>query len=163
MKANTTGFKEATDEATSKATRKAASEAASDATGAATGTGAVRGVGRALRRTGTLAATAGLLTAGLLTGPAVAAGPAGRADSTQPATFAACAFYNGDALTVYGQHGDRVKQAQCLLANRHYLTWKDVTGNFGAKTRTAVTKFQTAHHLAADGKVGKGTWRALYS
>ncbi|MCZ1015907.1 peptidoglycan-binding domain-containing protein [Streptomyces noursei] len=123
----------------------------------------MRGVGRVLRRTGPLAATAGLLTAGLLTGPAVAAGPAGRADSTQPAAFAACAFYSGNALTVYGQHGDRVKQAQCLLANRHYLTWKDVTGNFGAKTRTAVKTFQTAHHLDADGKVGKGTWRALYS
>ncbi|MCZ0995275.1 peptidoglycan-binding domain-containing protein [Streptomyces noursei] len=159
MKANTTGFKEATDEAASKATGKATS----NATGAATGTGALRGVGRALRRTGTLAATAGLLTAGLLTGPAVAAGPAGRADSTQPAAFAACAFYSGNALTVYGQHGDRVKQAQCLLANRHYLTWKDVTGNFGAKSRSAVKKFQTAHHLDADGKVGKGTWRALYS
>ncbi|MFJ9613125.1 peptidoglycan-binding domain-containing protein [Streptomyces noursei] len=159
MKANTTGFKEATDEATSKATGKATSKA----TGAATGTGALRGVGRALRRTGTLAATAGLLTAGLLTGPAVAAEPAGRADSTRPAAFAACAFYSGNALTVYGQLGDRVKQAQCLLANRHYLTWKDVTGNYGAKTRTAVKKFQTAHHLDADGKVGKGTWRALYS
>ncbi|ANZ18589.1 putative peptidoglycan binding protein [Streptomyces noursei ATCC 11455] len=159
VKANTTGFKEATDEAASKATGKATS----NATGAATGTGALRGVGRALRRTGTLAATAGLLTAGLLTGPAVAAGPAGRADSTQPAAFAACAFYSGNALTVYGQHGDRVKQAQCLLANRHYLTWKDVTGNFGAKSRSAVKKFQTAHHLDADGKVGKGTWRALYS
>lgn len=71
----------------------------------------------AIRRTAVLTATAGLLTAGLLTGPASADGPAGeRAD-----TMAACAYYNGNALTVYGQRGDRVSQAQCLLANRRYL------------------------------------------
>ncbi|PJN39027.1 serine/threonine protein kinase [Streptomyces sp. CB02959] len=99
----------------------------------------------------------------MLTGPATAAATAGRDGSTRSATLAACAFYGGNALTVYGQHGDRVKQVQCLLANRHYLTWKDVTGSFGAKTRTAVTKLQTEHHLPANGKVDKKTWRALYS
>ncbi|MEW9521689.1 peptidoglycan-binding domain-containing protein [Streptomyces tubercidicus] len=112
----------------------------------------------AIRRTAVLAATAGLLTAGLLTGPASADGPAGeRAD-----TMAACAYYNGNALTVYGQRGDRVSQAQCLLANRRYLPWGDVTGYFGPKTRAAVKKFQSRHHLTADGKVDKKTWYALY-
>ncbi|MFL4492804.1 peptidoglycan-binding protein [Streptomyces sp. VTCC 41912] len=38
---------------------------------------------------------------------------------------------------------------------------QDVTGSFGAKTRTAVEGFQTRHHLTADGKVDKKTWRAL--
>ncbi|MFG2137258.1 peptidoglycan-binding protein [Streptomyces sp. NPDC048650] len=114
---------------------------------------------RTVRRAALLTATAGLLTAGLLTGPAHAAGPA-----PGPAgAMAACAYYSGTALTVYGQRGDRVSQVQCLLANRRYLPWGDVTGYFGPKTRAAVKKFQAGHHLTADGKVGSKTWRALYA
>lgn len=112
-----------------------------------------------LKRTAILTATAGLLTAGLLTGPAFADVP----DGGGAGTLAACAYYNGNALTVYGQRGDRVSQVQCLLANRRYLPWGDVTGYFGPKTRAAVKKFQSRHHLTADGKVGKKTWRALYA
>ncbi|MFJ9413985.1 peptidoglycan-binding protein [Streptomyces sp. NPDC101227] len=118
---------------------------------------------RTMRRTTTraavLTAAAGLLAAGLLTGPASAAAPA----AAPTGTMAACAYYSGTALTVYGQRGARVSQVQCLLANRRYLPWGDVTGNFGPKTRAAVKKFQSRHHLTADGKVGKKTWRALYS
>ncbi|MEU5017072.1 peptidoglycan-binding domain-containing protein [Streptomyces angustmyceticus] len=114
---------------------------------------------RAVQRTAVLTATAGLLTAGLLTGPASAAGPA----AARPGTLAACAYYNGTALTVHGQRGDRVSQVQCLLANRRYLPWRDVTGYFGPKTLAAVKKFQSRHHLTANGKVGKKTWRALYA
>lgn len=113
---------------------------------------------RALTRTAVLAASAGLLTAGLLTGPAAAAGPAAERGDT----LAACAYYNGRALTVYGQRGDRVSQVQCLLANRHYVRWGDVTGYFGPKTLAAVKKFQSRHHLTANGKVDKKTWHALY-
>ncbi|MFE3886971.1 peptidoglycan-binding protein [Streptomyces lydicus] len=113
----------------------------------------------AVKRTAVLTATAGLLTAGLLTGPASAAGPA----AGRPGTLAACAYYNGTALTVYGQRGDRVSQVQCLLANRRYLPWGDVTGYFGPKTLAAVKKFQSRHHLTANGKVDKKTWRALYA
>ena len=113
----------------------------------------------AVKRTAVLAATAGLLTAGLLTGPASADSPA----AARPGTLAACAYYNGTALTVYGQRGDRVSQVQCLLANRRYLPWGDVTGYFGPRTRAAVKKFQSRHHLSANGKVDKKTWRALYA
>ncbi|SOE13590.1 Putative peptidoglycan binding domain-containing protein [Streptomyces sp. 2323.1] len=113
---------------------------------------------RALTRTAVLAASAGLLTAGLLTGPASATGSAGG----RVGTLAACAYYNGRALTVYGQRGDRVSQVQCLLANRRYLHWGDVTGYFGPKTLAAVKKFQSRHHLTANGKVDKKTWHALY-
>ncbi|WP_438487892.1 peptidoglycan-binding domain-containing protein [Streptomyces sp. S186] len=132
------------------------------ATGTGTGTGVVRGAGRAVRRAGALAATAGLLTAGLLTGPASAAAPA-RPDAARTTALAACAYYKGTALTVPGQHGNRVKQVQCLLANRHYLTWDDLTGYFGDKTRTAVQKVQSRYHLPANGKVDRKTWHALYS
>ncbi|MFG2398911.1 peptidoglycan-binding domain-containing protein [Streptomyces lydicus] len=114
-----------------------------------------------IKRAAVLTATAGLLTAGLLTGPAAASSPA---PAGRPAgTLAACAYYNGTALTVYGQRGDRVSQVQCLLANRRYLPWGDVTGYFGPKTRAAVKKFQSRHRLTADGKVGTKTWRALYT
>lgn len=114
-----------------------------------------------IKRAAVLTATAGLLTAGLLTGPAAASSPAPAFRPT--GTLAACAYYNGTALTVYGQRGDRVSQVQCLLANRRYLPWGDVTGYFGPKTRAAVKQFQSRHHLTADGKVGRQTWRALYT
>ncbi|MFJ9411020.1 peptidoglycan-binding protein [Streptomyces sp. NPDC101393] len=116
----------------------------------------------AVRRTVVLTATAGLLTAGLLTGAASAGSPAAGHDGAA-GPRAACAYYNGTALTVYGQRNARVSQAQCLLANRRYLPWGDVTGYFGPKTRAAVKKFQSQHHLTADGKVGKKTWKALYA
>ncbi|MFB6535374.1 peptidoglycan-binding protein [Streptomyces noursei] len=128
-----------------------------------TGTGTGTSTSTGSRRAGLLAATAGLLVAGVLTAGPASAAATGPDDSTRPATLAACAYYDGNALTVYGQRGDRVKQVQCLLANRHHLSWQDVTGSFGAKTRTAVKEFQTKHHLTADGKVDKKTWRALYA
>ncbi|MEV0369233.1 peptidoglycan-binding domain-containing protein [Streptomyces sp. NPDC050636] len=117
------------------------------------------GRARASRRAAVLAATVGLLTGGLLAAPAA---QATQAQEPQLDTHAACTYYDGDKLTVYGQHGARVSQVQCLLANRHYLGWSSVTGNFGDKTLAAVKKFQSRHHLTADGKVGKKTWHALY-
>lgn len=78
-------------------------------------------------------------------------------------TAAACAFYDGDALTMYGQRGDRVSQIQCMLANRHYLPWKAVDGVFGDRTLAAVERFQRDHPpLAVDGMVGTLTWNALW-
>lgn len=113
---------------------------------------------RALTRFAVLTASAGLLTAGLLTGPVSAA----ERTAQRPDTLAACAYYSGSALTVYGQRGDRVSQAQCLLANRRCLRWGEVTGYFGPKTLAAVKTFQSRHHLTANGKVDKKTWHALY-
>ncbi|WP_234025212.1 peptidoglycan-binding domain-containing protein [Streptomyces sp. MspMP-M5] len=158
MNTNTTSFEQATDTGTGMGMGMGKGAGP----GVRAGTGVARGTGRTVRRAGALAAAAGLLTAGLLTGPASAAAPA-RPVTAPPTTLTACAFYRGTALTVPGQHGNRVKQVQCLLANRHYLTWNDLAGYFGAKTRTAVTKFQSGHHLPANGKVDTKTWHALYS
>ena len=36
-----------------------------------------------------------------------------------------------------------------------------IDGDFGAKTRAAVMKYQRAHHLSVDGVVGATTWNAL--
>ncbi|MFG2225292.1 peptidoglycan-binding protein [Streptomyces sp. NPDC048644] len=111
------------------------------------------------RRSAVLAVSAGLMTAGLLAVPASAAGPA----EGPAGPMAACAYYSGSALTVHGQLNDRVRQVQCLLANRKYLPWSSLTGYFGDKTLAAVKKFQKAKHLTADGRVGKKTWKALSS
>jgi peptidoglycan hydrolase-like protein with peptidoglycan-binding domain len=113
---------------------------------------------RSIRRPAALAAVTGLMTAALLTGTA-----SGAQAATGPSPKAACAYYNGTALTVYGQRNDRVKQAQCLLANRKYLPWSSLTGYFGNQTLAAVKKFQKASHLTANGKVDKKTWKALYA
>jgi NlpC/P60 family/Putative peptidoglycan binding domain len=47
---------------------------------------------------------------------------------------------------------------QRLAANRICV---DVDGEFGPRTRRALTAFQRAHGLTPDGVVGKGTWGAL--
>ncbi|MEV4741006.1 serine/threonine-protein kinase [Streptomyces sp. NPDC049555] len=73
-----------------------------------------------------------------------------------------CRFYSGTALTQYGDKGDRVRQVQCILKARGYdLGPRGVDGDFGPDTRTAVRRFQQAHHLDVDGQVGKDTWPAL--
>ncbi|MEV4442282.1 peptidoglycan-binding domain-containing protein, partial [Streptomyces sp. NPDC049577] len=73
-----------------------------------------------------------------------------------------CRHYSGTALTQYGDKGDRVRQVQCILKARGYdIGPHGVDGDFGPDTRTAVKRFQKAHHLDADGQVGKDTWPAL--
>lgn len=112
-----------------------------------------------IRRTVTAFAAAGLLT---LTGAATAHS-ASAAPSGGMSPQAACAYYSGRALTVYGDHGSHVSQAQCLLANWHYLPWSGVDGAFGKTTLAAVKKFQRAHGLSVDGEVGAHTWAKLYA
>ncbi|MGK4578963.1 peptidoglycan-binding domain-containing protein [Kitasatospora sp. HPMI-4] len=110
------------------------------------------------------AAAAALLSLVCFAGVADAATPSA-ATTTAPGAEsprAACAFYDGRALTVYGDHGPRVSQVQCLLANRKYLPWRDVNGVFGKTTLAAVKKFQAKRGLPANGRVDAGTWAALY-
>jgi peptidoglycan hydrolase-like protein with peptidoglycan-binding domain len=52
-----------------------------------------------------------------------------------------------------------VRSLQYLLDARGAKVTVD--GVFGAKTKAAVVAFQRAHHLTADGVVGKQTWGAL--
>ncbi|WP_329117521.1 peptidoglycan-binding domain-containing protein [Streptomyces sp. NBC_01465] len=111
-----------------------------------------------LRRSAWAAAA---LTAVLALAPTATASAAQQPPTAD--TAAACAFYDGDALTMYGQRGDRVSQIQCMLANRHYLPWKAVDGVFGDRTLAAVERFQRDHPpLAVDGMVGTLTWNALW-
>ncbi|MFF0743034.1 peptidoglycan-binding protein [Streptomyces sp. NPDC004111] len=117
---------------------------------------------RTTLRTATAATLTGLVLAGgVLTGTSASAAAADTAAREPVRVAAACAYYQGSKLTVYGQKGDRVSQVQCLLANRKYLKWSDLDGEFGARTLAAVKKFQKNHGLTADGKVGTKTWHAL--
>ncbi len=66
-------------------------------------------------------------------------------------------------MAVYkrGSKGQPVKDIQQrLLALGHY--GGPVDGDFGPGTEKAVKAFQQSAGLAADGKVGKGTWAALF-
>ena len=62
-----------------------------------------------------------------------------------------------------GASGAPVREAQYLLARRHYLEAPDIDGVFGAHTTHAVREFQQSEGLAVDGIVGPATWSALLS
>lgn len=104
------------------------------------------------------ALAAAVLTAGLAVGTAEASAPA-----PAPSIARDCGYYYGTQLTVRGNTGDRVREAQCLL-----ISWgfgvgpQGVDGKFGANTEGAVRQFQEWYGgLAVDGKVGVNTWAAL--
>ena len=59
-----------------------------------------------------------------------------------------------------GSKGEQVKTAQRLLNALGY-SCGTVDGIFGAKTVSAVKKFQTAKKLTADGIIGANTWNKL--
>ncbi|MGV9251129.1 protein kinase domain-containing protein [Streptomyces sp. NPDC003697] len=84
---------------------------------------------------------------------------------TTPAKpWKSCTYYSGTTLTVYGQKGSRVKEVQCILKARGYNVGPSgVDGIFGYDTLTEVKRFQSRHHLQADGQVGVKTWAALRS
>ena len=62
-----------------------------------------------------------------------------------------------------GASGAPVREAQYLLARRHYLDAPEIDGVFGAHTTHAVREFQQSEGLAVDGVVGPATWSALLS
>ena len=61
-----------------------------------------------------------------------------------------------------GSTGAQVKAVQQLLNEQGYSAGA-VDGSFGPATRTAVTAYQAARGLGADGVVGARTWTALLS
>ncbi|MFD4688850.1 peptidoglycan-binding protein [Streptomyces sp. NPDC058463] len=60
-----------------------------------------------------------------------------------------------------GSKGADVRSAQQLLTAWGYTVESD--GIFGAKTRSAVIRFQKSRSLAADGVIGPNTWSKLIS
>ncbi|MER7056093.1 MULTISPECIES: serine/threonine-protein kinase [unclassified Streptomyces] len=79
-----------------------------------------------------------------------------------PAWISGCSYYSGTAIVRYGDTGQRVVQAQCMLTKRGYGVGRaGVDGQFGEDTVTAVKRFQRAKGLQVDGEVGPRTWAAL--
>lgn len=70
--------------------------------------------------------------------------------------------YGGTILTI-GSTGDNVRYLQSYLNAIPGTGVVTVDGNFGKGTQTAVIRFQAAHGLTADGKVGSATWATLIS
>ena len=78
-----------------------------------------------------------------------------------------CAFLQEDesqvadaAVLKQGSKGDLVKEVQTKLIKWGYLTGR-ADGIFGAKTKSAVIKFQRKNGLTADGIIGTRTAQAL--
>jgi hypothetical protein len=88
-----------------------------------------------------------------------AAPAAWRAIAEPAGTLANYAAYTAAASIDKGWSGDLVVWAQEHLVSAGYRI--PVDGGFGAKTRSAVESFQTAHGLVADGVIGSETWQAL--
>lgn len=64
----------------------------------------------------------------------------------------------------YGDKGMHVKIMQTALMERGYpCGWMGADGEYGDKTRKALTRFQSENNLTADGICGAKTWKALLS
>ncbi|MFI9568027.1 protein kinase domain-containing protein [Streptomyces rishiriensis] len=97
----------------------------------------------------------------------VSASPSPSPDATpvepgSPPWLSNCTYYAGSGRTSLGDTGKRVRQAQCMLAERGYgVGASGVDGTFDADTETAVRGFQSDRGLKANGVVTKATWAAL--
>lgn len=80
----------------------------------------------------------------------------------KPAESAAEGFTTVFPQLSKGDKGDRVRVMQELLRGKGYdLGTYGADGDFGTMTHRRVVAFQVANGLAADGIVGKNTWRKL--
>ncbi|MFL5961438.1 MAG: peptidoglycan-binding protein [Gaiellaceae bacterium] len=106
----------------------------------------------------------GLAVAGVFSGskhnnapPAVTSTPL----TTAPTTSTPAVTVPAPATTLKpGDTGAQVKLLQRALAHLGYSVGK-VDGDYGTATKSAVTEFQTASHLTADGVFGPATRAAL--
>ncbi len=68
-----------------------------------------------------------------------------------------------DMVLGLNDRGDAVRAVQAKLASKKLLPQSEVDGVFGAKTKAAVIKFQSANGLSVDGLVGPATRAKLFS
>lgn len=62
-----------------------------------------------------------------------------------------------------GSRGKHVKALKRLMWAKGLRRFERSTGYFGLGTKRAIKRFQTKHHLKADGVVGPRTWKELRS
>jgi peptidoglycan hydrolase-like protein with peptidoglycan-binding domain len=79
--------------------------------------------------------------------------------SPQPTSTPNTAF---SGILEYGSTGDRVKYMQERLKLLGFFDGK-VSGGYYARTKTAVTLFQSYNNLKKDGVVREDTWKAIWS
>lgn len=102
---------------------------------------------------------AGKATLSLLYGQSAGSGTS--TPTTQPGTGTSGGYFGGNYNTLkYGSQGDRVKLLQQALKDMSFLSGK-VDGKFGTGTQVAVTSFQQANGLDADGKAGRKTLKRI--
>lgn len=104
----------------------------------------------------TVDGVAGNATLSLLYGKS-SGGSASTPTTPPSSTGTATGYFGGNYNTLkYGSQGDRVKLLQQALKDMGFLSGK-VDGKFGTGTQLAVTSFQQANGLEADGKAGRKT------
>ncbi|MFE1770017.1 peptidoglycan-binding protein [Streptomyces sp. NPDC059008] len=105
------------------------------------------------------AALSGLL---LALAPAASATPVEARGTTSVADASGfCGYYDGSATTRRGDHGDRVREIQCVINAWNGGSPLAVDGSFGPRTESWVVYFQDVNGLQVDGVVGPETWAAL--
>lgn len=105
-----------------------------------------------LQRLGRLLASVALLAAGLV-GVQVAMAPASSADSC----------YTWNRTLREGASGADVRQLQIRVAGYYGTSGLVIDGEFGARTESALIRFQRENGLAADGIAGSQTYTKLYA
>ena len=117
---------------------------------------------------GAVALTAVLSTGALGAGAIAAIPAAGSVPATSATLLSGTVRTQAQALQPWPvlRQGPNAQWPKVTVRSLQYLlnargAKVAVTGTFGAATKTAVVKFQRAHHLTANGVVGQSTWRAL--
>ena len=98
------------------------------------------------------------------TGNSTASTAASSSSTAASATTAADSgntLFSGYATLRYGDSGSRVRELQTALGQAGYACGND--GRYGKNTQQAVSSFQKAHGLKADGVAGKATLKKLES
>lgn len=94
----------------------------------------------------------------------VAVALAGRAAFALPATHANAAVPNANVVVArQGTQSTTVKNVQTYLAKLGYMPSNLTTGYYGTITKSAVVKYQKAHHLSQTGTVNNALYASLRS
>ena len=104
------------------------------------------------------------ILAAAFTVPATAAPPTPTESPPASSFSAADGCYTWSGVLKEGSTGEAVRQLQIRVAG--YASYGEVLaldGDFGPKTRQAVTRFQQAYGLSADGVAGEQTFAKIYA
>ncbi|MCT2589355.1 D-Ala-D-Ala carboxypeptidase family metallohydrolase [Streptomyces sp. N2-109] len=107
-----------------------------------------------------------MITTGMLAGSAATAAPSGSSApaASAPSTALADGCYSWGRTLKSGMSGSDVRQLQIRVAGYPgYGGVLAIDGEFGPATKAAVTRFQRAYGLSADGIAGTQTFNKIYA